>query len=94
MQLRWYVFLIYIYGLLVAVAFRLYDLRQTGFIEREEVSALFPHVQASKAVFARVLSTYCVWFQVKQMVIAITMESDMKLSDDLVEAIIDKVSST
>lgn len=27
------------------------------------------------------------------MVIAITMESDMKLSDDLVEAIIDKVSS-
>ncbi|KAL3498609.1 hypothetical protein ACH5RR_041341 [Cinchona calisaya] len=57
-------------------AFRLYDLRQTGFIGREEMST-------RKQVL----------LQVKQMVIAILLESEMELSDDLEEQIIDKTSA-
>ncbi|KZV31758.1 calcineurin B-like protein 4 [Dorcoceras hygrometricum] len=48
----------------VAFAFRLYDLRQTGFIEREGL---------------------------KEMVFATLSESELSLSDDVVETIVEKV---
>ncbi|XP_060213391.1 calcineurin B-like protein 4 isoform X3 [Lycium barbarum] len=47
----------------IEYAFKLYDLRHTGYIEREEV---------------------------KEMVLALLDESDLHLSDDVVEAIVDK----
>nr|CAB3446389.1 unnamed protein product [Digitaria exilis] len=51
----------------IAFAFRLYDLRGTGFIEREEL---------------------------KEMVLAILNESELVLSDDAVEQIVDQVWQT
>ncbi|XVE58373.1 hypothetical protein DITRI_Ditri04bG0164600 [Diplodiscus trichospermus] len=50
----------------IAFAFRLYDLRQTGFIEREEL---------------------------KEMVLALLHESDLVLSEDFVQTIVDKTFS-
>ncbi|XP_050203941.1 calcineurin B-like protein 4 [Mercurialis annua] len=50
----------------IEFAFRLYDLRQTGFIEREEL---------------------------KEMVSALLHESELQLSDDVVEMIVDKTWS-
>lgn len=47
----------------IALVFRLYDLRQTGYIEREEL---------------------------KEMVLALLTESNLELTDDIVESILDK----
>ncbi|KAL5570447.1 hypothetical protein UlMin_027022 [Ulmus minor] len=47
----------------ISFAFRLYDLRNTGYIEREEL---------------------------KEMVVALLHESDLILSDDVIETIVDK----
>ncbi|KAM1070316.1 hypothetical protein ACFX13_002178 [Malus domestica] len=47
----------------ISFAFRLYDLRQTGYIEREEL---------------------------KEMVLALLHESDLVLSDDVIEVIVDR----
>ncbi|XP_030935220.1 calcineurin B-like protein 4 isoform X3 [Quercus lobata] len=47
----------------IAFAFKLYDLRQTGYIEREEL---------------------------KEMVLALMHESELVLSDDVIEVIVDK----
>ncbi|KAK3018675.1 hypothetical protein RJ639_003106 [Escallonia herrerae] len=54
--------------------FRLYDLRQTGYIEREEVSIIL----------------FPFYKHARQMVAATLTETNAALSDDILEAIVDK----
>ncbi|KAF5947113.1 hypothetical protein HYC85_017341 [Camellia sinensis] len=81
----------------IAFAFRLYDLRNTGFIEREEASIAyciflvpFPfftlHCDPGKY---RVEKGHLL--MLKEMVLALLHESDLILSEDDVEMIVDKV---
>ncbi|KAK3003396.1 hypothetical protein RJ639_019391 [Escallonia herrerae] len=68
----------------IAFAFRLYDLRHTGYIERDECENLIHATINSAPLFSNPIS------KVKEMVLALLSESDLTLSDDVVEAIIDK----
>ncbi|KAK2966530.1 hypothetical protein RJ640_019059 [Escallonia rubra] len=68
----------------IAFAFRLYDLRHTGYIERDECENLIHATINSFPLSSNPIS------KVKEMVLALLSESDLTLSDDVVEAIIDK----
>ncbi|KAJ9568012.1 hypothetical protein OSB04_003978 [Centaurea solstitialis] len=68
----------------IEFSFQLYDLKQQGFIERQEVKICLLYMQQQSVPVA--LS--CV--KVKQMVVATLAESGMNLSDDVIESIIDK----
>ncbi|XP_045787855.1 calcineurin B-like protein 10 isoform X2 [Trifolium pratense] len=85
-------------------AFRLYDLRQTGYIEREEVSILacpghkgvigsnvflFAHILLCLPMFETILLSDN-FFQVRQMVVAILSECGLNLGNEILETIIDK----
>lgn len=86
-----------------AVAFRLYDLRHTGYIEREEVGittifllCYFILPSSWKSFLAKGISLstrHRYNLQLKEMVLALLHESDLVLSDDVVEMIVDKVKT-
>ncbi|KAJ8485898.1 hypothetical protein OPV22_018383 [Ensete ventricosum] len=65
----------------IAFAFRLYDLRSTGYIEREECGY---HLTKSVLVIPYKLE------QLREMVVALLDESNLCLSDDIIETIVDK----
>ncbi|KAG2284249.1 hypothetical protein Bca52824_055469 [Brassica carinata] len=72
----------------IKFAFKLYDLRQTGFIEREEVS-LFTDILTY--IFIILVNFVCCSFiQLKEMVIALLHESELVLSEEMIEVMVDK----
>lgn len=73
---------------LFAVAFRLYDLNHTGYIERHEVSFLSQFLRWNPSQKFMIIYLF---LQLKDMVLAHLYESNLTLEDDFVEAIVDKV---
>ncbi|RWW80109.1 hypothetical protein BHE74_00011568 [Ensete ventricosum] len=80
----------------VCISFKLYDLKQQGFIERQEVTinliSSFLDTTAYNINFDEFLFPFYL-VQVKQMVVATLAESGMNLSDEVIESIIDKVDT-
>ncbi|THG13411.1 hypothetical protein TEA_018025 [Camellia sinensis var. sinensis] len=77
----------------IAFAFRLYDLRNTGFIEREEASIAYCIFLVPFPFFTLHCNPGIHTFELsnlKEMVLALLHESDLILSDDDVEMIVDK----
>ncbi|KAJ4842440.1 hypothetical protein Tsubulata_043173 [Turnera subulata] len=65
----------------ISFAFQLYDIWQTGFIEREEI-----RINSSFEHLVRCLMTE----KVRELILALLRESDLTLTEELVEMIIDK----
>ncbi|KAK3005715.1 hypothetical protein RJ639_017303 [Escallonia herrerae] len=83
-------------GIFLAVAFRLYDLRHTGFIEKEEASitTCFFISSCSYSPLCHCMGIQMMYiFELKEMVLALLHESDLVLSDDVIEMIVDKTFS-
>ena len=89
----------------------MYDLRQTGYIERDEVwfswISLSLEVSCNFVVYGENITGHfffhnnnhnafanlevIMYLQLKEMLLALLHESDLVLSDDIIETIVDKV---